>query len=353
MMMSQDISGRKVDAIYTHFLESALQTQDLTVYPLAGDASTRRYFRVHYKDQTWVLMCWEPFSPENYPFLSVLKHLKKNKVGVPEVFDLSPYEGFVLLEDLGDLTLERKFWEQQDQETVLPFYELAIDELIKIHYGATADHSSCTAFTTFFDREKFLWEMNYGRKHLLEGLCQLKLSEASQREIQSIFIDICTKLDSQEKRIAHRDYHSRNLMIKKGQMRVIDFQDARMGPVQYDLVSLVKDSYVQLNSAITQKILNYYLEQRRELKQPDLSLEEFNNIFEIQLIQRCFKACGSFSSFFNLRDDTRYLKYISHTLKTVMKSLSGFPEYRLFSDVLFDSGALEKNYESLKSRANN
>lgn len=324
-----------------------LKQADFHVYQLAGDASNRRYYRVVFNHQSWVLMRWEPFDPNNYPFLSVLKHFAKNQVHVPNVVGMDHNIGLVLLEDLGDLTLERKFWESQNQQSSLPFYKQAIDELIKIHFKATADKSPCTAFQIQFDVEKFLWEMNYGKDNLLAGVCKFPFNEKSNTEITTVFKEICQKLHEEPKYIAHRDYHSRNLMIKLDDMRVIDFQDARLGPIQYDLVSLLRDSYVNLSDDMALVLLDDYLEKAKPFLPKDFSRDQFDEVYELQTVQRCFKACGSFASFYHLRNDTRYLKYISHTLKRVLKSLTEFPEYKVFADILIDSGALEKKYESL------
>jgi aminoglycoside/choline kinase family phosphotransferase len=332
------------------FLESFLGKNlkgDFKIFPLAGDASNRRYYRVVMDQHSWVLMRWEPFDPKNYPFLSVLEHFKKNGVKVPNVISYDSEAGLVLLEDLGDLTLERKFLESQNQEGSIVFYKMAIDELIKIHYRANDDKSDCTAFKIKFDTEKFLWEMNYGKDNLLLGVLGFKMSDSVASEVQKVFTDICSKLDQEPKRIAHRDYHSRNLMIKLEDMRVIDFQDARLGPIQYDLVSLFKDSYVDMNDSMVQTLMNYYLELAHSHLDKNFSLNHFQHIYELQSVQRCFKACGSFASFFHQRGDRRYLKYLPSTLKRVLKSLNNFPEYKVFTDLLIDSGALEKKYESL------
>jgi aminoglycoside/choline kinase family phosphotransferase len=335
------------DEYFQNFLETHLSNGELQVYQLAGDASNRRYYRVSHNNQSWVLMRWEPFDPENYPFLSVLNHFAKHGVQVPKVAGMDAKLGLVLLEDLGDLTLERKFWESQGQEASIPFYKQAIDELIKIHFPATLDKTNCTAFKIQFDVEKFLWEMKYGQDNLLSGVCQFKFTEKSNAELTQLFTEICERLHQEPKYIAHRDYHSRNLMIKFNEMRVIDFQDARLGPIQYDLVSLFRDSYVNLNDNVAGILLDDYLEKAKPYLPKDFSRDHFDEIYELQTIQRCFKACGSFSSFYNLRQDTRYLKYISHTLRKVFKSLNEFPEYKLFADILIDSGAIERKYEAL------
>lgn len=335
------------DEFLNPFLTRSLQSNAYKVFSLAGDASNRRYYRVVLDQNSWVLMRWEPFQPENYPFLSVLNHFAKNGVHVPKVIAMSPEEGLVLLEDLGDLTLERKFWESQNQEAAMEFYQMAADEIVKIHHPATLDKSDCTAFKIKFDTEKFLWEMNYGKDNLLSGILKFPFNDTSSKEINSVFLDICSRLDQEPKRIAHRDYHSRNLMIKLDQMSVIDFQDARLGPIQYDLVSLMRDSYVDMNDAMAKNLINYYLEKSKPYLPKDFSREHFDRIYELQSIQRCFKACGSFASFYHLREDRRYLKYLSGTLRRVMKAVNEFPEYKIFADVLIDSGALERKYETL------
>lgn len=328
------------------FLTRALKDNQYKVFSLAGDASNRRYYRVVLDHKSWVLMRWEPFDPNNYPFLSVLKHFAKNKVRVPEVIDMSPEEGLMLLEDLGDLTLERKFWESQNQDSSVDFYKMAIDQIIRIHHPATLDRSPCTAFNIQFDTEKFLWEMNYGKENLINGILKFS-NEKSEKELAQIFLDICSKLDAEPKRIAHRDYHSRNLMMKLDEMIVIDFQDARLGPIQYDLVSLMRDSYVDMSDAMAKILIDDYLEKSKGFLPKDFSREKFDHIYELQTIQRCFKACGSFASFYHLRGDKRYLKYLPGTLRRVMKAINEFPEYKVFADILIDSGALERKYESL------
>lgn len=319
---------------------------DIELVPLAGDASTRRYFRVVSADQSWVLMSWDPFQDdEHYPFLSVLRHFQRSDVHVPSVISLAPELGQVLLEDLGDLTLERKFWENNDPSAAQAFYQMALDELVKIHVLATRDREPCTAFSIEFNVEKLLWEMNYGRDHLLRKLCGLRLSESVEKQITQVFEDVCRRLADEPKVICHRDYHSRNLMLKLNRMRVIDFQDARMGSIAYDLVSLLRDSYVNIPEPMADQLLNYYFQQCAAHGTQIPSQDSFREIYELQSIQRCFKACGTFAAMHNTRNDIRYLKYLSHTLARVAKSLALFPAYRPFLQCLQDEGVLSKSYD--------
>lgn len=335
---------------FQSFLDRALtghagKKPEIHVAQLAGDASARRYYRVTSDDRSLVLMSWEPFHADDYPFLSVHRHFKAAQVQVPEVVAISESEGLILLEDLGDLTLERKFWENQNSAAVVPFYEKAIDELIKINFATARVDVSSTASRTQFDTEKFLWEFNYSKEHFLEKLGELKLSPELADSLKAIFVAISQRLHELPKWITHRDYHSRNLMIKTERMRVIDFQDARGGPLQYDLVSLLRDSYVTLGDDFVSSLLKTYLSRAEPYLPKDFSTEHFYLMFELQSVQRCFKACGSFASFWNTRQDTRYLKYISPTLKRVLKALLVFPEYSAFANLLIDSGLLERKFE--------
>ena len=329
------------------FLQDYFKNSLYKVYQLAGDASARKYFRVIYEQDTYVLMSWEPFDADKYPFISVLRHFESSGVNVPKIKKIGAEQGMLLLEDLGDLTLERKFWESSNQESSWDFYKKSLDEIIKIHTTATASPKPTIAKEIMFDTAKFLWELNYAREHLIEGVLKFQLKDKVAADLQKTFTDIAERLHNEPKVICHRDYHSRNLMIKLDQVFVIDFQDARLGPIQYDLVSLLKDSYVDINNDYAEKMLNYYFDNTSFMQDRKLSREQFNVIYELQSVQRCFKACGSFASFMNARQDRRYLKYLNGTLKHVMKSLSQFPEYKILLDVLIDAGAFDKNYERL------
>ena len=108
---------------------------------------------------------------------------------------------------------------------------------------------------------------------------------------------------------------------------------------------------MNMDEPIARELIGYYLDRRKEVKGPtgrleDPSLEKFMRIYEVQTVQRCFKACGSFASFYNLRNDTRYLKYLVPTLQTIEKSLSSFDEYRSFYNVLNDQGVFENKFEA-------
>lgn len=343
-LLQQNVSEDLID-----FIQSTLRTDQFEIIPLAGDASVRRYYRVAHQSSSYVLMEWEPFHDVNtYPFFSVLHHFKKHDVHVPEVIAQSPEKGLTLLEDLGDLTLERKFWESQNQNLILPFYKLAIDELIKIHFHCTQDKNpQCSAFQMAFDTDKLLWELNYAQEHLLLGLLKLPLTDQELKGLQKDFLSLCKTLSQEPRYICHRDYHSRNLMLKMGKMRVIDFQDARLGPIQYDLISLIHDSYVNLQEDIQNQILQHYIDNAKKFLGGSWSQTHFLEILELQLIQRCFKACGSFASFFNTREDLRYIHYIQPTLEKVYQAVGRQPQLKAFQSLFEQHQIHKKDYKKI------
>ena len=343
-----------------HFLDTSLNLkpeakEHCIISPLAGDASTRKYYRVVSDSQSWVLMHWEPFTKKNYPFLSVQEHFLKHEVRVPKVHSISERSGLILLEDLGDLTLERKFWEYRNPENIMPYYKQALDEIIKIHFNSTEDKTDCTAFMASFDFDKLFTEMNLAYENLFEKFLNLKVSAEVKTEVITELQSIATILAGEPKFIAHRDYHSRNIMIKFEKAYVIDFQDARLGSITYDLTSLLKDPYVSISPEMEASLIEYYLENARPFiqklptvgKSGSFSIDEFRKIYDIQAVQRCFKAIGTFTMMYNKNKDTRYLKNIVPAVKRVLQSLSNLDKFKGFNSLLIESNVLAVRYDTL------
>lgn len=322
---------------FDEFITKTLSIDGYSLIPLAGDASTRRYYRLVKGTESWVLMEWETFaSPEKFPFISIQKHLIAAGVPAPGIIGFDQQKGLFLLEDLGDLTLERRFWEFQKQDNVLPFYQVTLDLLIQLHRLSLdpqqKDH--CTAYGVQFDSEKFMWELNYTYKNLFTQLCPNQLTTTEQNELQSEFALLAKTLAEAPQVLCHRDFHSRNIMIKGDRIYFIDFQDARLGPPQYDLVSLVHDSYVQLSDKNIQSLIDYYLQHFPEGLALFKTKAAFMHYFHLQMLQRCFKACGTFAAIFNQRGDSRYLKYLPHTLAKVKVALEHVPDFKVMKKMV-------------------
>lgn len=291
---------------------------------LAGDASSREYFRLTSNKATYILMKQQPFEAHQDSFLLMQSHLKKQGINVPEVIDINASVGEVLLEDLGDTMLET--FPNSDK-----YYELTLEQLYKLHTVATSTPSeNCPAYKLSFDAEKLNWEFNYFYENTLIGHLDIKGIKADQ--LKSDFQAISSYLASRPQYFCHRDFHSRNIMIKDDKAILIDFQDARMGPLSYDLVSLFFDSYVDLSDDFIKKHLGQYMSQF----QTDAAFEKE---FLYQSIQRGLKACGTFGGQSYLYNKDQYLKYLQPTLAFCYQQIKKAGEFKALED-LFESNKL-------------
>ncbi|MCM2277605.1 MAG: phosphotransferase [Oligoflexia bacterium] len=318
-----------------------------SVNRLPGDASTRRYYRIDAGRRSYVLMRMEPFSEqgENLPFLVVQKHLAASGVDVPEVLDVDPAKGFVLLEDLGDVTLLRHLQDVSSADVERHLYERVIDSLIHLQINASPKKKTrpqLEAFKLRFDQEKLMWEIGFTIDHFYKLYLKRQLRDSDLKLMQRGFGEICSFLAEQPTVLTHRDFHCRNIMVtpseEPGQgdrLVMIDFQDARMGPAQYDLVSLLKDSYYQLEESQIQRLLSYYVVRWEALTGERLDQARFQYAFDMMSVQRNFKAIGSFASFLNRRGNATYLKYIGNTFENVRRTLLKYPKYAELREVLF------------------
>ena len=121
-------------------------------------------------------------------------------------------------------------------------------------------NSGCRAFQLAFDEEKLMQEMDFFMVHFVRGLCGIKPSASALAALNRFFTKICAILAGEPRIFTHRDYHARNLILQRDRLVMIDFQDARMGPAQYDLASLLRDSYVTLPEDLVDDLVDYYAE---------------------------------------------------------------------------------------------
>ena len=321
---------------------------------LKGDASDRTYFRVHYcvksrpaeKSSIVVMQLKEP-SPEKEPaFNRMQKFLLHLDMPVPEILYYDAERGLLFLEDGGDAHLEDLA--RNSPENIIVWYQKAIDLIVAMQTRVTKNmRPYCPAYALSFDVEKLMWEMDFMIKHYIQGLLGLKLDQNEASKIHAALLNICKTLAEEERVFVHRDFHSRNLMTRRGNLMLIDFQDARMGPRQYDLVSLLKDSYVVLDEETRNALLNYYLQRMEQEEGRHIPRAHFLKIFDWMSIQRNLKAIGTFAFQYMEHKNDRYLKYIEPTLQYVrdtIHSRSG-PELLALEPVI--SGLKPENRNTL------
>lgn len=175
--------------------------------------------------------------------------------------------------------------------------------------------------------------MDFMVKHYVKGLLNCRLDKNEESNLRSTLQNVCKALAEEEPVFVHRDFHSRNLMIQKDDLLLIDFQDARMGPRQYDLVSLLKDSYVVLKEETRNELLNYYLQRMEEEGKP-IPRIAFMKIFDLMSIQRNLKAIGTFAFQYMEHQNERYLQYVDPTLKYIRDTLHSNPDLEPLSQAL-------------------
>ena len=274
------------------------------VTSMPGGASLRRYHRVDVaggRPESIVVM--ETGDPQHsdevvksakiveLPFLNVQRYLAKGGVPVPAVYRYDQPNGLVYLEDLGDVTFESRV-QGPDEETRRRYYRLAIDELVKMQkYSTLEQDSSCIAFGRGFDYDLLKWELDHFREFGIEAQ-GISLSATEQTELDRHFHTIAEKLAAAPRGFVHRDFQSRNLMVQDGaqgpRLRVIDFQDALLGTAAYDLVGLLRDSYVALSPSLLEELVRYHV------GRAELDERSFTELFHLQTVQRKLKDAGRF-----------------------------------------------------------
>ncbi len=300
---------------------------------LTGDASTRRYYRVFCTNSKYVV-CLDNPSEQDNTFVKKQKFFFNNKIRVPQVYDTNPQKGYILEEDLGDVTLLQELVNIENSQEEYEQYKKVLDELISIHKINQTELNKSDLFEEKFDFDKLQSEIDFSLRYFLK--CFLKIDD--QKLLDSInveFSHITKRLSEQNMVLTHRDFHSRNIMIKNKELITIDFQDARMGIPQYDLVSVLEDCYYEIELSNKNKLIDYYYEKLQDQLKDQGDRSTFMNLYDDMTLQRVFKAVGSFSYIFEHREDERYVKYIGFAMEKIKKILLKDPKYTNLRKLLF------------------
>lgn len=284
-----------------------------SLWRLEGDASTREYFRVLKGDSAYILChdsAFEGKTVESYPFMTVHGLLQKQKIPVPEILFADPAAGLLIEEDCGDVLLE-EYNATASHDARMGQYTGLLEILVRMQ-SIPSDGS--IPFTLTFDVEKLMFEFNFFIEHALEGHFRCTGSAVKQ-ELHDEFLRISMELYQPEYFVfTHRDYHSRNVLVHKGRPVIIDFQDARLGLPQYDLVSLLRDSYYTLASEDLNLLKQRYYRHSKESGVHSMSPDEFDYYFDLMAFQRNIKALGTFAYQVRHFGREKFRKYISPTL---------------------------------------
>tara|TARA_Y100000768_G_scaffold389043_2_gene391416 strand:- start:9605 stop:10633 length:1029 start_codon:yes stop_codon:yes gene_type:complete len=293
---------------------------------LTGDASTRKYYRLFTTEDTYVA-CLDQPSEDNFSyFVELQSFLKNNNIRVPGIYDTNLKRGYILEEDLGDKTLLQLLAELGSVNEEFNIYKKLVDQLLKLHQIPDSKLKESGLFNRSFDYEKYMSEIEFTYKFFFEKFLKVK-DKKVERDFLNFYSPVCKRLAREKKVLTHRDFHSRNVMVKKDELIIIDFQDARMGIPQYDLVSFLEDSYYDLMGKNKKTLIEYYYENLPQDIHEQGSFENFYGLYQDMLLQRAIKAIGSFSYIYELRKDVRYVKYIGYTLEKIRKTMMDNKKY--------------------------
>jgi aminoglycoside/choline kinase family phosphotransferase len=305
-----------------------------SVRALTPDASTREYFRIPWQGESAVACVYpEPFDPAFHPYLDVTRLFAGADLPVPKVYKVDGGRGIIIQEDLGDRQLRDVLHDATEDKTAA-LQEEAI-RLIAAIQAATprATELNSIAAKLAFDEAKLAWELSFFREHYFESYRGETLTHGEAAELKAELNDVAAELSQRPRVLCHRDFHTSNIMVDtRGQLRIIDHQDARMGPASYDLVSLLLDRRLELPPM--SQVRDYrlrFLDQRAERGLERLDPDEFAAEFRLMTVQRCLKAVGTFSYQAGVMNRKDYERFIDPALIIVDQAagrLGRFPVLR-------------------------
>ena len=294
--------------------------KDYSLDEIKADASFRKYYRLMVDDESFVVMDSSENKESIYPFIDISVRLLKAQIEVPRIISQNLTEGFLLLSDLGSQHLA----DVLSPMSVELLYMKGISEIIKMQEVDTTGMD-------VYDKAFLMFEMNLMEEWYLRQHKNLFLSETGLDNLTKILEQIADEVLAQPQGLfVHRDFHSRNIMLEYGKLALIDYQDAMSGALTYDLVSLLKDVYVEFDSKKMEELALEF----KALKGLDVSDEQFLRWFDFMALQRHLKILGIFSRL-NIRDGkSNYLKDIPLTLKYVLEVCDKYEKLKPLAELL-------------------
>ena len=319
--------------------------------PLTPDASARKYYRIATAEQpnkTLIVSLYpSPFNPQENSFLDVTKLFEQANLPVPKIIDVAGTEGIILQEDLGDVSLATWLSDAEargDASGAEDMLRRSIELIARIQSATVLAYTmNSVASHLAFDEDKLSWELNYFFDHFFGSYRQQQFPDSEAEAIKQDLQSIAAELSARPRALTHRDYHAMNLMVDaEGSLRIIDHQDARMGPATYDLVPLLVER--RLHPVDEDWVLeqqNLFLRLRETMGLPKIETDDFRYEFNLMTIQRQLKAMGTFSyQTAVVGRGIVYEKYIIPAAATVLRAMSksGMKQYSALRAALENLG---------------
>jgi N-acetylmuramate 1-kinase len=333
-----DLGEKRVRSYAARYFGVPLDQIRLT--GLTPDASTRKYYRIAAESnlaETLIVSLYPaPFNPHDNSFIDVTRLFERAQLPVPRIIDVAGTEGIILQEDLGDTSLAQWMTEALDANN-----QTGADEMLRYAIELVASIQAASALATeidsiashlAFDEDKLGWELNFFFDHFFGSYCKQQLPPGEEQAIKADLQAIAAELAKRPRVLTHRDYHAMNLMVDpRGNLRIIDHQDARMGPATYDLVPLLVERRLEpADEAWVEAWQLCFLREREKHGLPKVELEELRCEFNLMTVQRQLKAIGTFSYQTGVAGRGEfYEKYINPAIATVLRAMRspGMREY--------------------------
>lgn len=309
------------EPLLREWLDEVLPAPPKRIAPASSDASFRRYFRVWYDGgPTRVVMDAPPDKEDCRPFVALAQAMRGLGLNTPEVLAGDLDQGLLLLTDLGS----RQYLPELDERSVPGLYGDALEALARLQIGG----DPASSLLPPYDSALLHREMELFREWFLGKLLGLKLTAEEQPILDQTFALLADNALEQPRVWVHRDYHSRNLMVTDpDNPGVLDFQDAVVGAITYDLVSLLRDCYIAWPC---EQVESWALDYRARLRALGIGglddADQFLYWFDLMGVQRHLKATGIFARL-HLRDGKPgYLGDIPRTLGYALEVAGRYPE---------------------------
>ncbi len=353
-MNPQDME-RRVRHCLTQLLGPEIAANS-TLQNLGGHASLRIYWRVHLPEnaldlcprgEPTLMAMVMPLSedalksdegnaanapiPTELPFANVQRWLHEIGMPVPEIDHIDMDYGVLLLEDLGNEMFENAILATDgDTAKTESIYREAIDLLVAFQTATLANPTvTCIASERAFDYDLLYWELDHYREWGLEARLGKDNIAPYRPQLDSAFQAIINRLVELPQTIVLRDYQSRNIMRKNNAWVLIDFQDSLRGSFIYDLVALLRDSYIDLAPEIVHRLVAYYADRGQQAKLPwCTSLSDVETAFHLQTIQRKLKDAGRFIFIDRVKNNPSFLSYYDPSIEYVQNALANLPEFK-------------------------
>jgi len=304
------------------WLQDTLGYRDYVINPASEDASFRRYYRLEYDSSSRIVMDAPPEHENCGPFIDIATRLRACGVNAPEIFKADLNLGFILLTDIGhDLYLD-----VLNDTNAEALYADAVTALVTIQQNI--DQTEIPPYNASL----LLQEMELFREWLLQKHLCIKLDSKQHNELDKLFSLLTATALEQPKVFVHRDFHSRNLIYcATNNPGIIDFQDAVIGPLTYDLVSLFKDCYIKWpREKINDWAMNFY----RRIDAGGISEKVFLRWFDLMGVQRHLKASGIFARLYHRDNKAGFLRDIPRTLSHILDLEEDYPELNFLIELI-------------------